>query len=391
MDYINRLLEKPLQAALARGKSVLLLGPRQTGKTTLIGRLQVDWSLSLALVHERLRFEKDPGLLIGEVEALARSLKTMPLVFIDEIQKVPLLMDNVQYLIDRNIAQFILTGSSARKLRSSHANLLPGRVVVLRLDPLVLSEIPQQTIQVEDLLYYGSLPNIITTADHTDKETDLYSYVSTYLEEEIRQEALTRNIGIFAKFLELVASESGKLSNFNNISQQLGVSHSTITSYFQILEDCLVVERVDAMHLSSTRRRLSKASKYILFDLGIRRSCAHEGTQLPDTYLGQLFEQWVGLELIRLARLHGPQWRIQHWRDSNGAEIDWVILQDQRMIPIEVKWTETPTLKDARHLKTFLQEYQIPCGYIVCRTPRPVQLSDTILALPWRKVGSLFD
>lgn len=391
MSYIHRLLEQPLNAALARGKSILLLGPRQTGKTTLIGQLQVDWNLSLALVHERLRFEKDPGLLIGEVEALAHTLKKMPLVVIDEIQKVPILMDNVQYLIDNKIAQFILTGSSARKLRSSHSNLLPGRVVVLRLDPLLLNELPENSVSLEDLLYYGSLPNIITTHEIADKEIDLYSYVSTYLEEEIRQEALTRNVGTFAKFLELVASESGKLSNFNNISQQLGVSHATVTSYFQILEDCLIVERVDAVSLSSTRRRLSKAAKYILFDLGLRRSCAHEGTQLPESYLGHLFEQWVGLELIRLARLQGPQWQIQHWRDNNGAEVDWIIVHNKKIIPVEVKWTDGPTTKDARHLKTFLQEYNIPKGYIICRTPRPLQISDAILALPWQSIGNVFD
>lgn len=390
MNYIKRMLEKPLQEALARGKSVLLLGPRQTGKTTLLGKFQVDWSLSLALVRERLRLEKDPGLLIGEVEALAETLGRQPLIVIDEIQKIPLLLDNVQYLIDRKTAQFILTGSSARKLRSADVNLLPGRVVVLHLDPLLISELQVEQIQLENLLYYGSLPGIMTTPEPANKEIDLYSYVSTYLEEEVRQEALTRDIGSFARFLELAASESGQLSNFNKMSRQLGIPQPTIANYYQILEDCLIAERIEAMSIGSTRRRLSKAAKYIFFDLGVRRLAAHEGTQLPAQYLGYLFEQWVALELIRLARFQGSQIRVQHWHDSNGAEVDWVLVKEKQMIPIEVKWTDSPHLQDARHLKVFLQEYDMPKGYIICRAPRPLKLNDQITAIPWQMLNTDF-
>lgn len=241
------------------------------------------------------------------MEAVAQREGVRPLIVIDEIQKVPALLDVVQDLIDQNIAQFILTGSSARKLRQgSKVNLLPGRLVVLHLDPLLVDEIKDLNPLLEDVLYDGTLPGILTIPNPEYRERDLFSYVTTYLEEEVRAEALVRNIGMFSKFLALAASESGGIIQPRKISQDIGVAHTTIMDYYQILEDCLIAERIDSLRASTTRRRLSHGSKYLFFDLGVRRLSAEEGRKLSEKNKSFLFEQWVGLELLRLARLISP-------------------------------------------------------------------------------------
>jgi predicted AAA+ superfamily ATPase len=311
------------------------------------------------------------------------------LVLLDEIQKIPTLMDVIQDLIDRHQANFVLTGSSARKLRRTpQTNLLPGRVVSLRLDPLTLTELPKRHLR--ERLAYGDLPGIVTVQKESDRQQDLDSYVTTYLEEEVRMEALVRNMGTFGRFLELAAAESGQIVNLRKLSQEIGVAHTTIGDYYQILEDCLVVERVEPYTQSRTRRKLTKSQKYLFFDLGVRRVAANEGALLPQSVFGHLFEQMVGLDLIRLARLAAEHPVLRFWRDPDGPEVDWVLEFADRLIPIETKWTSAPTLQDARHLNTFLGEYPMASkGYIVCQTPRPLKLSSTIEAIPWQDLPNL--
>lgn len=393
MKYYHRKILPSMQHALTRGKSVLLLGARQTGKTTLINQeLNPDISYSLIQPALRQRYEQNPSLLGNEIiaEIRLRNL-TKPIVVIDEVQKIPLILDVVQDLIDKKIAQFILTGSSARKLKHGPSiNLLPGRVLLMHLDPLMISEMGETLPALEKLLLFGSLPNIITESSDTDKNKDLESYVSTYLEEEIRAEALVRNMGHFSKFLYLAASESGKMINASQLSQAIGVSHSTVAGYFQILQDCLIAERIDPLIESRTRTRLSKASKYIFFDLGIRRLCAEEGAQLPLTTMAHLFEQFVGLELIRNSRLMEESVKIRYWRDHAGPEVDYVIECNHNYTPIEVKWSEQPTEKDCRHLQIFLNEYtNAKQGYIICRTPKAFLITKNIMALPWQDIPKI--
>src|SRR3989338_2677438 len=200
MKYIKRLLEEDIRHALHRNKSVLLLGARQTGKTTLTQRFNPDLLISFIQPDIRQRYEKAPSILKGEVEALTpRKGAKRTLVILDEVQKVPAILDVVQDLIDRGVANFILTGSSARKLRKgAQFNLLPGRVVALRMQPLSTLEFPGK--KIEDLLVYGSLPGRVPVKNDKDRETDLESYVTTYLEEEVRAEAVVRNLGHFARF-----------------------------------------------------------------------------------------------------------------------------------------------------------------------------------------------
>ena len=386
--YYRRLIEPRIGHHLARGKSILFLGPRQTGKTTLLSDLAADVTISLISPRTRQRYERDPSILAGEVRALPRRLakgRKRPLVTVDEVQRVPALMDVGQELIDSGEAQFVFTGSSARKLRRGRdINFLPGRVVVLRLDPLMLEESRPDTLA--DALLFGSLPAIRTLQNKEDREADLRSYVETYLEEEVRQEALVRNIAAFGRFLQLAGSESGRIVNHTEISQNVGVSSVTIQAYFEILVDCLVAERVEPITHSDSRKKLTKSSRYLLFDLGVRRLAAGEGSRLNRERMGELFEQFVGLELIRFCRIHAPRARVKFWRDPDGPEVDWVLDLGATYVPIEVKLTDRPKEGDARHLHVFLEEYAAKQGFVICSAPRPIRLSKTVVAMPWQRL-----
>ena len=390
MKYIPRLLEQAIRRVIARNKSVLLFGARQTGKTTLISRFKAHLVVTLVRPDVRQRYEKSPQLLAGEVEALSPPAKSKrPLVVVDEVQKVPALLDVVQDIIDRGRANFVLTGSSARKLRRGAAvNLLPGRVATFKLDPFSLREVPVK--DVHERLLYGSLPGMLAVPDTSDRETDLESYVTTYLEEEVRAEALVRQVGDFARFLELAASESGHIVNLRKLSQEIGVSHTTIGAYYRILEDCLIAERVEPLTHSKTRKKLTKSEKYLFFDLGVRRLAAREGTKPSRETTGRLFEQFVGLELVRCAHASRHAFTVRFWRDPDGPEVDWVIDHNGVYTPVEVKWTSTPRPGDIRHLEIFLAEYPTAkMGYVVCHVPRNTKLSDRVIALPWQAIDEL--
>jgi predicted AAA+ superfamily ATPase len=400
MTYLKRLLQKPLEHALQRGKSVILLGARQTGKTTLLKQYldQAVFYYNFIQPKVRRQFEQSPDSLADEVEAHWKTTNPQmpPLVIIDEVQKVPDIIDVAQYLIDNQRAQFILTGSSARKLKKrtdGDINLLPGRVIKLQLDALTLFEMGSQTASLETLLRYGSLPSIFES-DDADKESDLQAYTDIYLEEEIRQEALARNLAAFSRFLELAAMECGHEINVTRLSQDIGVNVHLINEYFQILEDTLIAEKIMPIGASSSssRRRLTKASKYLFFDIGVRRICAKEGIHLSEKAWGAQFEQFIGVELSRYIRLYAPQSVLRYWRDHSGPEIDYVIEKNHEFLPIEVKWTENPTTYDCRHLQKFMQEY--PClelAYVVCRVPRKRLLSERIMALPWQDLPEVVE
>ncbi|MCB1118974.1 MAG: DUF4143 domain-containing protein, partial [Chlamydiia bacterium] len=301
-------------------------------------------------------------------------------------------MDSVQAIIDEGLAQFILTGSSALKLKhGAKLNLLPGRVVSLTMSPLVYEELPSPKPSLDDLLVYGTLPEISLEEDRDNREKDLFSYVSTYLEEEIRAEAAVRNLGFFSRFLELAAGEAGKQVNLSNLSREIGVTHQTISSYFQILDDSLVATRIDPIVNGRTKRRLFKSPKYLFFDLGIRRVAANEGVRLPQSFLGDLFEHYVGNELLNLSALTAPEIKVRYWRDTAGPEVDYVIDWGKEYIPVEVKYSEAPQKRDARHLETFLSEYsEATDGFVICRTPHAYRLSDRVIALPWQELNTLF-
>lgn len=389
VDSVLREARLDVARALSRGKGILLLGPRQTGKTTLLDSLSAALRVNLSQAAARQRYERSPDLLRVEVEGLAARHRS-PVVVLDEVQKVPALLDVAQDLMDRKIARLVLCGSSARKLRrGGGVNLLPGRVVSIRMDPLMLRESPGRTLEAR--LLDGDLPGIVFQGDAGDRETDLTSYVTTYLEEEVRAEALVRNLASFSRFLDLAAAEAGRIINLRGLSQEIGVAHTTVGDYYQILEDCLIAERVDPYTRSATRKKLTRSPKVLFFDLGVRRVAANEGRRPNRERLGEWFEQWVGIELIRMTRRRARS-PVRFWRDPDGPEVDWVLDLEDRLVPIECKWTDAPTAAHARHLTTFRREYRTADrAYLVCRTPRRYTVAEGVEALPWQDLPEVVE
>lgn len=385
---LKRAITPKIEASLKRGKSILLLGPRQTGKTTLVKKLPHD--LYITLMHPGIlqKYESRPEILINEVEALKALLGRKPVIIIDEIQKIPTFTDSIQVLIDESVAQFIITGSSARKIK----NLLPGRVIKYNLTPLSLIEL-NSFHELDAFLINGSLPEVLVTEPQSQNAIEdlLKSYVNLYIEEEIRKEALVRNIGTFVNFLKLACIESGNTANFTSISNEIGVSHPTIAEYYRILEDCMLVERIEPLTKSLTRKRLSKSPKYIMFDLGVKRIGAQEPFNPGIKQLSLLFEQFIGLELCRMLNQLSIQGEVLFWRSHDGPEVDFVIDLNGNYVPIEVKLTDKPSMADIRHLLLFKEEYNVtgPC-YVICRCSMPMLLANNVFALPWQDLPKIF-
>ncbi len=344
----------------------------------------------------RLSLEANPGRIVGQIEAMSGK----PLVFVDEAQKIPAIFDAAQFLIDKKTASFILTGSSARKLRRKGANLLPGRVIKYRLDPLSWGElglIEHSNIQAlfaqninenpqfsfSQSLVFGSLPGVVTAAD---KAGFLKSYSEIYVEEEIRAETLLRKIGAFSRFLELAASESGTSPNLTKLSNESGVSVPSIKEFYQVLEDTLVVERVDPF-LKGARKRILSSPRYYFFDLGVRNALARLPLTLGtvNTQKGILFEHAVVLEIIRRIRASDKNYKTYFWRTSGGAEVDLVLDLGDEVIPIEIKSSRSVSLSELRGLNSFLDEYKdiAKKAYVITMEGEKEKLSERIYTLPW--------
>jgi predicted AAA+ superfamily ATPase len=400
---ITRNLEKDIQETIAQRRSLFLFGPRQTGKTTLLdhiaGRSDQVLKYSFLQIPLRQKAEQRPEFLRQEIEAALPKM-----VILDEVQKVPEILDEVQYLIDKHKIIFLITGSSARKLRRKNINLLAGRAITYRLDPFDMEERrsfskhPTSVDSLKDVLTYGDLPEIaLLTEQHQVKlvENLLRSYIETFLEEEIRMELLIRKVGIFGNFLRLAAETSGKILSFRELSQDLGITHHTISSYYSILHDCLIIERIPPLLPASTRRRLSKSHKYLFFDIGVRNAAAHtlarDGINREEW--GRRFEEWIGLSLIRYLRSRNLEGTVHYWRDHNGPEIDWVVEYENRWIPVEVKYLDDPLPKHIKHLETFLEENNKKArkGFVIFLGERPRKLSEKITALPWFELQSVFE
>lgn len=333
------------------------------------------------------RYKQDPGLLQRELKSLAQELGRKPLVIIDEIQKMPRLTDTCQILIDEDIAIFVITSSSARKIK----NLLPGRVILFKLSTMMFSEY-QKPRELENVLINGFLPRICAETDQSIIEQELQTYVSVYLEEEIRKEALVRHLGSFVNFLRLASIESGNIINVSAISQELGVSYKTVQEYYRILEDCLLVRRIEPLVTGeNSRRRLSRGIRYIIFDLGLRRVGAKEGIHPTLKQQGNLLEQYVGIELSTWIENNDRQVRLLFWRDHNGPEVDYVLEKEGLYIPIEVKLKKNPSEKDIKHLKVFREEYPVKKSYVVANVDQAYELEEGIEVIPWNQLGRIIE
>jgi len=398
----NRFLEKNLLKLLKNGYSGLILGPRQVGKTSLVeyflNSFKNTHNYFLQNPKTRSDLEKEPEKIIKEVEAMEKE----PIIFVDEAQKAPEIFDAIQYLLDKKQAQFILTGSSARKLRRGGANLLPGRIKRYYLDPLLWGELglikeshikkiamdninKSDPFSLENFLVFGSLPGIITLPKR-EQESFLKSYALIYLNEEIRAESLSRKIGAFSRFLELAAQESGTSPNYSKLSNEAGISVQTIKDYYQLLSDTLVVEIIEPF-LKNARKRILASPKYYFFDLGVRNALARWplSKDTANVQKGVLFEHFVMLEIVRRVRALNKNYKINYWRTSGGAEVDCVIDLGSEVIPIEIKSSAKVRLGDLKGLKNFLEEYSplAKTGYVITTGERKQKLSKNIIALPW--------
>lgn len=327
--------------------SIFLFGARQTGKSTIL-RQQFPDALYYDLLDSSLmkRLQKTPSLLYD-------TLKDKPsetLVIIDEIPEVPELLNEVHRLISEHGLKFILCGSSARKLKRKGHNTLGGRAVPAYLYPLVSAEIPD--FDIDRAVTYGTLPPHYLSKSPSRL---LSAYMDIYLKEEIKQEALVRNVASFQRFLEAAALTDAEIVNNQNIAQDCGVSATTVSAYFDILEDTLVGYRIPAF-TKVMKRRLVQAPKFYFFDVGVVNHLLHRKELLRGTSeYGHAFEHLVVQELVAWQHYTHSEERLSYWRTYTGIEVD-IVIGDAR-VAIEIKSTEEVQNRHLKGLKTFAEEH----------------------------------
>jgi predicted AAA+ superfamily ATPase len=366
------LIERIQKIALPPNRSAFLWGPRKTGKTTLL-RQQFPDACWIDLLDYDLFFllSQRPNRLRQIVDS--QSSKT---VVIDEVQKIPHLMDEIHYLIENRQYQFILSGSSARKLKRGKINLLGGRAWRFELYPLVTMEIG--SIDLDRSLVSGFLPSHYLSPDSA---MDLKAYVGDYLKEEIQAEALTRNLPAFSRFLQSAAITNGMLLNYSNAARESGVSVKTIREYYQILEDTLVGRQLPPWK-KSKKRRLIETAKFFFFDVGIVSSLLGYRSITPGTTeYGRAFEHFILQECWAYRHYSRLDFPISYWRTASGSEVD-LILGDAE-VAIEIKSSENAESR-TKGLHLFLEEFKCKKSLIVSRDPLPRKLESKIMLLPWQ-------
>jgi predicted AAA+ superfamily ATPase len=365
---------------------ILLLGARGTGKTSYLRTLfpsgQSLW-IDLLLPKSEDQFSRDPERLISIVGSLQPGIKT---VVIDEIQKVPALLDVIHSLIESSNLQFVLTGSSARKLRAGSANLLAGRALAYSFFPLTSFELGRD-FELAKALMFGTLPKIWNLKTDGARRKTLETYALTYLNEEIRAEQAVRALDPFRKFLEVAAQTNGKIINFHSIARDVGVDEKTVRSYYQILEDTLIGFFLEAYD-GSLRRRVGKAPKFFFFDTGVTRALTKNLTVrlLPSTYAwGDAFEHFVITEIYRLISYSGNQFSLHYLRTYDDVEIDLVISRPGRpILLLEIKSTFEIKPGHLKHLLSISKEFEDDCQLACLSSDPTAQLIDGVECLPWQ-------
>jgi len=390
---ITRLLD--LSRLLGKGaQSALLFGPRGAGKTRLSSVFLRTQSpqLSFDLLDNAnyTRFLTQPDLFKHEVEAGLKQRGILT-VFVDEVQRLPQLLNDVHSLIEshKGKVRFLLTGSSARKLKRGGANLLAGRAWTLHLHPLTHRE------GVHDLrraLSVGTLPAIYL--DDPSPERSLKAYVDTYLKEEIQQEALTRKVEGYVRFLDVAAQMNGAPLNFSSIARDCGVSMPTAQEFFSILVDTMIAFRVDGWSWS-VRKQLRQSPKLYFFDCGVLNAVRGElATELKSGSFryGMLFETFIVQEICRLNDYQETGFKIYYWQSNSGLEVDVILSRgpSDRPMAVEIKSGTAPAPKDLRGLHAFKSENKHARLFCLCQTPRPYDLNG-VKILPWAEgLATLF-
>ncbi len=353
-------------------KSVLLLGPRQTGKSSLIRHTLKDArTYNLLDSGVFLKLSRRPSRMREELTPADKT------VVIDEIQKLPALLDEVQLLIEERGTRFLLTGSSVRKLRRGGANLLGGRAATATLHPFVSAEIEE--LDLMRALQFGLLPPIHFSAR---PEADLSDYVGTYIQAEIAAEGLTRNIPAFSRFLEVAALCNGQQINFTNIANDAQVARTTVHEYFEVLKDTLLAYELPAWQ-ETVKRKPVQVHKFYFFDVGVARALQGGGPLRENSpEFGSALESFLFQELRSYAdyRLGRRSESLHYWRSKSGFEVDFILAGKTG---IEVKASRNVSPHDLRGLRAIAEEEKLRRLICVSREPDR-RVVDGIEILPWR-------
>lgn len=370
----------------AHDHSFLLFGPRGTGKSTLLKRRfnpnECLW-LDLLDTDVEERFLHNPSELYSIVKALPNEITY---VVIDEIQKVPKLLDEVHRLIEETNKIFILTGSSARKLKHGGANLLAGRAFVYHLHALSCFEVGEQ-FDLEAALQWGTLPKIFSLEKEMEKSNFLRAYADTYLKEEIWSEQVIRKLQPFRRFLEIAAQCNGKVINYANIARDVGVDDKTIKEYFCILEDTMIGFFLEPFH-NSYRKRLVGKPKFYFFDPGVVRTLSRR-LSLPLTpktsAYGEAFEHFILLEFIRLGSYFQPDYRFSFMRTAGDVEVDLIVERPgKQLLCIEIKSSDSINERDLSSFYTLTKD--LPNSEaIVLSQDRFMKKFDHVTCYPWKQ------
>ena len=382
MSFNSRVLD--LQKVLAH-KSLFLFGPRQTGKSSFIrnqlvgGEFAKENNVALfwTLLDGRLRLKllSDIGLLRQEVEV--RNLHDCVIV-IDEIQKIPELLDEIHLLIEERNIRFLLTGSSARKLKNTGVNLLGGRATERHFHPFCFAEVgSHENYNIPFIFEHGLLPSMFFSED---LDEDLAAYINTYLTEEIAAEGAARNIPAFARFLNTAALTNAQILNYTNIANDAQIPVQTVRQWYQVLEDTLLGYQIEPFTKTKKRKAIATA-KFYFFDIAIARSLRNipapaEGT----TEYGEYFEQLICMELKAWIDYTRPRSKLTYWRSTSNMEVDFCVDEE---IAIEAKSTMNVTEKHLKGLKALREEGIFKRYVVVCQEEHPRHI-DGIEILPWK-------
>lgn len=341
------MLERIFQISKELDGSIFLFGGRQTGKTTILRQQFPNTTyFDLLDTNVRRRLQQRPVLLYETL----KDKPTATLVIIDEIPEVPELLNEVHRLIVERQLVFILCGSSARKLKRKGHNTLGGRALPIYLYPLVSAEIPD--FDIDRAVNYGTIPPHYLARNPWRL---LAAYIDVYLKEEIKEEALVRNLDAFQRFLEVAALTDGEIINNNNIAQECGVHATTVRSYFDILEDTLIGYRIPA-YTKVMKRRLVQAPRFYYFDVGVTNYLLHRKELIRGSAdYGHAFEHLVVQELVAYMHYRHCEEKLSYWRTYTGVEVD-IIVGDAR-IAIEIKSTEEVQNRHIKNLKAFAEEH----------------------------------
>ncbi len=337
------------QLNLPKNQHFFLFGPRQTGKTTLVrNTFSKDSLYELDLLNTATysQLKANPASIYSELKALNQKYTH---VFLDEVQKIPELLDEIQRLIDEKIPQkFILSGSSARKLKRGQANLLGGRAWKETLFPLTLDELPNNFF-LDRILSRGTLiPNVLAESE-LESEKNLRSYAEVYLNEEIIAEGASRNLGAFIRFLRIAAQCNGEQLNYANLARDVVMSAPTVKGYFSILEETLVGSFLPAFSYSE-RKRFKVSPKFYFFDTGVLRALQGQlsAKLLPKTFAyGNYFETWIINQVITISNYLRKDLRLSFIRTENDVEVDLVIETPRGdILGVEIKTKDNPDIRD---------------------------------------------